>query len=295
MMEGRGRAGRWFVGALAVAGASAVVWMGSRAWDMARREDTPERYAELATLLSQPTLSEGEVADRLSLAEQAVALRAYESRLRESAGACRELSQFATAQLDAIEAAHHLQQSQPAFEELAAGIAYTALGLYTQSDELTKEGGTAAIDGLADAVAFVKRLKEIQVAAHSNVLQFAIDAPPRFSGAAAPRPFIAAAFRPKAGVFSFRDTKADTVTLTNGSGGDLHDCVVVVRLKGASGETFSNVHFVPVWRAGAKRIAEYESGWFGRTVDDPVSVTVTAWSREASSPAATITPGLFGW
>ena len=60
-----------------------VLVLGARqALEAVDREDTPERYAELATLLAPPMLPEGAVADQLSLAEQTVALRKYETPAR---------------------------------------------------------------------------------------------------------------------------------------------------------------------------------------------------------------------
>lgn len=282
-------------------GTAIVVALISIAWgviwaiDVANREDTPERYADLAELLAQPLIKEGQVADRLSLAEQEAALRRYEACLQKSRSECRDLARYAQANLNVLAAARELQKEQPAIENLFAGIARTALGVAVQSTELVESGGASTIDRLEGVAGFVRRIKELQVAGESNALEFAENVPARFSGPASAKPLLGVTFLPPAGFLSTRKNKLDMVTLENVCGADLHDCFVVVRLKGKSGETFSNVHFVRNWPAGTKRFAEYDDGLFGHTVDDPVSVTMKAWSREGSSPPVTIQPGLLGW
>lgn len=52
----------------------------------------------------------------------------------------------------------------------------------------------------------------------------------------------------------------DFVTLANAGDRVLHNCTVLVELRGAAGDVAQNVHFVPTWEPGTKRFARYGIG-----------------------------------
>lgn len=283
------------VGAKLLLGAETVDELGVPHLEDADRGDTPERYAELAGLLSRPLYRVGEVPDDLSLAEGLAVYRMGLARLRTSAAECRDMSRFARARLKVFLDTEALQQEMPAFSELFRGVAYAALGIAVQSGDLMESGGKKTIDGVADTGSYVFKLKSLQVEAQANAIEFARECPKQFAGPVAAKPYVGVQFLPPAGLFSMRTNTEDMVVLENRSGQALNDCLVLVRLKGESGETFTNIHFVAEWAPAEKRYATYESGPFGCTVSDPSSVTVCAWARQASSPPVTITAGPFGW
>jgi len=79
----------------------------------------------------------------------------------------------------------------------------------------------------------------------------------------------------------------DWLTMSNVSGGDLHDATVLVEVRGEAGDVARSVHFVPSWRAGTAIDARYTGGDeslgfpVGRqTVANVASVTVSLWSEE---------------
>ena len=79
----------------------------------------------------------------------------------------------------------------------------------------------------------------------------------------------------------------DRITLVNRSGAALHDCTVLVELRGPAGETARNAHFVPEWPAGGPISARYSPGgglpgeaMALHTVPGVESVIVSAWADE---------------
>lgn len=260
------------------------------------RHDTAESYAHLAGLLASRLARPGEVVERPSLAELEVWARRYEQELREVATHTAELARFADAQLGVVATGRDLQAEAPNAWDFIAGVLYVGLGVATQYHPLIGEGGKRAIGGVTDTGAFLTRIKMAQVQAQANAIEFATTASAQFSGPVTADRLVSFTFVPrKDGFLGFGETAPDSVVLTNVSGRQLDDCVVVVRLRGEGGETFANVHYVRSWAAGEKRVGRYDDGLFGCTVDDPDRVTVLFWSRQASSPALSIERDQSGW
>lgn len=275
-----------------------------QAVDVAQREearaDSPDRYAEVADLLTSSMSPVGEVHENLSAAEAEVEFAKHVVRLQTHAAESRDLAQHAQRQLDIFAKGQRLAESRPSLGDLFTGVCYAALGIATQHDQLLASGGKQSIDSVADIGDHVSEILQLRHATHVNALSFAEWAPERFSGPVANGPLFAATFRgPADGLIDAmrgRDNDEQLLVIENVSGGDLDDCFVIVRLKNDAGETFKNVHFVRNWEKGQKRYATYEDTWlFPRTVDEPTSLTIRVFARQQSSPTFTIRPGAFGW
>lgn len=91
----------------------------------------------------------------------------------------------------------------------------------------------------------------------------------------------------------------DLLALTNTAGRALHNCTVLVELRGAAGDVAQNVHFVRVWEPGSERYARYgigvdtPRGPVGRqTVYGIQEVRVSMWSDECrAGPLVCTYPG----
>ncbi len=89
---------------------------------------------------------------------------------------------------------------------------------------------------------------------------------------------------------------ADWLTLSNATGGDLHNATVLVEVRGEAGDVARSVHFVPSWRDGTAIDARYTGGDeslgfpVGRqTVPNVAGVTASLWSEELTQEAIVYT------
>lgn len=81
----------------------------------------------------------------------------------------------------------------------------------------------------------------------------------------------------------------DWLTLWNASNRTLHNVTLVVELRGRSGESCRNVHFISSWEPGAARYARYKPGWLlldeyveRTTVANVENLTFSIWCDELS-------------
>lgn len=258
------------------------------------RRDTLEDYTFLCANLFGDLPVDGTPTLKLSDAEVQVRVSEVENRLAHISWRDRNLALISRNHSLLIQQAETLQRNAPRLSPILFGSAQAALGMYTGQRGVVGEGGQKALNGAQDLVnaisAFQKLLGDKRVVA----IQLA-DLAPQFSGQVTNAQILTGSFAEHTPGFLEIKTK-DAVTMTNSSGQDLHNCVVAVRLSNSAGESYLNLYFVPDWKNGEKRTAQYSSMDFPKdTVDGIVRVDLAAWSKECSMEPLTLKKPTGAW
>lgn len=94
----------------------------------------------------------------------------------------------------------------------------------------------------------------------------------------------------------FEPNSVQSLSLTNSSGSDLHNCVILVRLSDADGKSYANVHFAPLWPQAGQLLARYtDTDVTAKTLANVTKVEITVWAREHSFEPKILTRPREGW
>ena len=177
-----------------------------------------------------------------------------EAIARDSAASTREV-------ISVMEAVRRLPKPSGDTELFFAGLLYGFTGDFQTPARIGREE-TAKIESLQSQgrqfVAAATRLKADELMLPRVASRYA--GPPVSSGCSILLDFDEALL----------PEQKDSITVTNNSGLELHNCTVLIELISARGETCQNVHFIPVWQNGQGLHAKYAVGtqilgdWVGR-------------------------------
>lgn len=270
-----------------VAGAGAALY----AVDQARREDTPEQFAQLAGNLCTPMLPSDVTVVRPSDAEVVVNLKHRREVNRDVSRTCRTLATLADEDLAVLDGFRAIDERRETAAPLVGAAALTAVGIFAHSGDATQVGAEHAFDELRRLGQTWVEFCALRNRLTANQIELALLAP-RFSGPVCATCLVTGAFDEPGLIFG---PDQHTLSLTNVSGAALHDCVVDVRLVDEDGESYRNVRFVSTWPMGQAVCARFERGLFSETPRKVKRIFVTVWAREQSSATLTMKRGLFGW
>lgn len=280
---------KWLVVAVA---SLVVIGVGRYVWSEARREDTPERYAQLCGLILAGLPAESAAPPpRATSAERAVWFQDLQNELGGLARECRQLAPIANdvarelAQVEQV-----AKRAQPVSKLILSGVEIL-VGVGLKSSDMLESGSKGAlqqITGYSEIWEAMKASRERIEIARVRLAELA----PTFCGPTANEALIEATFTEEAPALLDRvlgDSQStdaiQTLRLKNRSGQTLSRCVIKVRLVRPSGESFLNLYYVHAWPDDERRLIRYAPrGPFADTHRDVNRVLISVAAKEKTSP-----------
>jgi hypothetical protein len=263
-------------------------------WNQATRKDTVEDYTFLCQALFQGIPVEGSPQRHLSQAENEALAPEHRAELSRISRRSRDLAPIARSVSILGERAQALQLDRASGSKFVFGLAELCLGFSAHQPQIMAAGGEKAlgetekaVDRAADFNQLIRDVLVLQV----RLAKLA----PQFSG---PNTNAAATLACSLAVDTggFLSPASASLAVTNLSGLDLHDCVTMVRLLNASGDSSVSYYFLPAWQQGRKCVARYEDGATAQVrLDDVTTVEVDFWARELSAGPFLLKKPPRGW
>ncbi|HTV40763.1 MAG TPA: hypothetical protein VMF08_09320 [Candidatus Sulfotelmatobacter sp.] len=252
-------------------------------------------YVFLCEHLFKPLPLQGETQIRLPPAMIEFSLQQEQNELAEISGRAERLAPIAGQFSGLISRAEYFQQHAPRLSPIVFNSAVAVLGLYTGQGEIAGAGGVKALNATESVWDAVNKEEELFndrdiLAVRLAHLAKTFSAPIGESG------LVDCSFKDETPAFLQSRTR-HSLTLTNSSGRELHNCVVAVFFSNARGDSCLNFYFVPEWQIGETRVANYSDALdFPKdTVNKITEVDIGFFSKDCSIEPFAIKRPSGGW
>jgi hypothetical protein len=171
-------------------------------------------------------------------------------------------------------------QQAPDIPGAIIGALEVAFGIYTHQKDAVAEGGKKVLNEASKTVSAMQKVRDLYDSKHVLAVQLG-DLVPKFSSTNLTTSALGCSvLKKEPGLFDISNINY-SLWLTNTSGRDLHNCVIVVRSSNQSANSFLNYYYVENWKSGEIRATRFSKGDLPRTaIDDPVRFDFSLWTAE---------------
>jgi hypothetical protein len=275
--------------------AIALAVFAAAAWNQLNRHDTPEDYAALCECLFNSIPVRGTPTQKPTDAEAQLIFAKLLATLHHVSASSRTMAPIARDYVQDLEYLHQVAHEEVAPSKILFGTIGAALGAYTAQRQMIADSGKEALTETQRLWNKYQNIERFVQRRQVRALQL-VELLPKFSAPQATKPLLGCSLTQfKPGFFDFELDKWFLV-VTNISGGDLHNCVIRVRLSDSNGESVLQHYFIRTWASNETRTAEYSTGDYPKsTVPDVDRVAVTVWSSESSLAPTILSKPPSGW
>ena len=243
------------------------------------RKDTAEDYAFLCEALLDKIKLVGGVEP--SDAEVTVLNRNRQDNFVRISEEGAELGEIARSILGESGKAAEVLTNLPNGRAFFSGAGDVITGLNSNSNDQVLSGLGKALPELLRAMETYAKIDESLSFKHGVAINLA-KLSPKFSGPSTNNAALNYAFSQHLPGL-FESETVQSLSLTNSSGSDLHNCVILVRLSDANGKSYANVHFAPLWPQAGQLLARYtDTDATAKTLANVTKVEIAVWAREHS-------------
>jgi hypothetical protein len=274
----------------------AVIVLAAAIWPLIKeikREDTPRRFAELASITLPDLEAEGALSINPTEAEQQLGLEQLRADLRTLGRECRDLAPIARTMESELGRALALTDAAPGASGILLSGMEAAVGYSLGSSEMLESGSKGLLDLAKNYVGLFQELSAIRTTIEAQRIAL-FELAPRFSAPPGTEPVLSIRMAEEKPALIDRlldptnphsPRGTQTLTLVNDSGLTLTACVLSIRLVEEKGDTYRHIYSVTSWPAGERRVVKYTPGiLFPKTSTDVNRVQVQLYAAEASSP-----------
>lgn len=287
------------VGAFAII--AATLFLTALALQRGSREDSPEKFADIADRLFEQPAVFGEQATQVEDGKLIAALRMNQRAMAEIANSTHELSSIASNHAKTLEMCRAIMDpevakgSGPSAGLLGLAVVRAVGGAAVGSSDMLGRGANDGLDELMKSVSVAESIAHVNRRTQATRWELAGLAP-KYSGTPSSETLIDARFvvlpaDPPRIFVPVRPERIDAtrVVLTNVSGHDLQNVLVVLsvsyRQQGAKSR--EQLIWLRNWKSSEKRVATLPAtgtGWLDDEYADPSNVALTVYSsRESAS------------